>query len=244
MKKVTAGSYSRLGQFEKCKFSTKLKVIDRIPEPDRGPPPKHLKEWPNDRGTRIHDHAEGFVIGNHDAMIPEMRHFADEFNHLRELFQAGLVVPEQLWCFDEDWLPCDGQDYDKIRFRVKTDATVFYNADRLKAVVIDYKSGRRKGNEMAHEMQKQLYAIGAFLTFPELEYVLTELFYLDLPDEPTYPTGYTRVQAMALLKRSWGPRNEKLLTEVVFKPSPSAFACKWCPYNLRNGSKECEYAVI
>jgi len=244
MKQVTAGSYSRLTQYEKCKYATKLKVIDRIPEPDRGPPPKHLKEWQNDRGSRIHDHAEAFVTGNADGQLPEMIHFTDEFNHLRELFQAGLVVPEQLWCFDKDWKPCREDAWNKIRFRIKTDATVFYNPDRIKAIIIDYKTGRRKGNEMSHEQQKQLYAIGAFLMFPELEYALTELYYLDLPDEPTYPTGYTRVQAMALLKRSWGPRNNKLLNELVFKPSPSVFACKWCPYNLKQGSKACKHAII
>jgi len=229
MKQVSAGSYSTLSKFEKCKYQVKLGKVDKIPEPDRGEPPARFKgEWPNDRGTRIHDHSEQFVIGNNDAQLPEMHHFEDEFNHLRKLFKAGLVIPEQMWCFDKDWKPTDVNK--NIKFRIKTDATVFETPTRSKAIIIDYKTGRRRGNEMGHEQQKQLYAIGAFLLFPELDFVLTELWYLDLPDEPTYPAGYNRRQAMALLNRSWGPRNTALLDETIFKPSPSAFNCKWCPY--------------
>jgi hypothetical protein len=36
---IKAGSFSRLDTFETCALRAKLAFVDKIPEPDRGPPP-------------------------------------------------------------------------------------------------------------------------------------------------------------------------------------------------------------
>jgi hypothetical protein len=221
MAHVKAGSFSRLSKYEECAFRLKLEAVDRVPEPDRGPPPKGLTEWHDERGIRIHDEADKYIRGDSDGLITELKPFQLEFEHLQTLFSAGQVLPEMLWCYDRDWNPCESDDWNNIYFRIKSDVTVFYDESCLKALLVDFKTGKRKGNEMKHRQQLQLYC---------------EIWYLDHPELETYPESYTRVQAMALLKRTWIPRMERLFNDRVFKPSPTYYSCRWCPYNKRRGS--------
>jgi len=53
--------------------------------------------------------------------------------------------------------------------RIKLDALV--HQDEQSARVIDYKTGKKWGNEISHSQQALLYAIGTFLRYPDLEFV-------------------------------------------------------------------------
>lgn len=61
--------------------------------------------------------------------------------------------------------------------RIKLDALVFEEDNSAR--VIDYKTGKKWGNEITHGQQCLLYAIGTFYRYPEIEAVQTELWYLD-----------------------------------------------------------------
>ena len=98
---ATSWSFSKLGDFEKCKKYFWLKHEQKVPEPKR-PLPPGKSEHANDRGSRIHDAAEHFVDGT-GPFIPEMRKFEQEFNQLKHLFTLGKVSLEGEWGFDEDW---------------------------------------------------------------------------------------------------------------------------------------------
>lgn len=241
---IKAGSYTRLENFETCAYQAKLRYIERIPEPDRGPPPKGKKEWANDRGSRLHDEAEQYVLGKIPELGLELQGFEPELTKLRALFSTSTVETEQTWVYDQDWghFYTDDPFDERICFRIKTDVTVLITPEE--GVVIDLKSGRRK--PVQHQQQTQLYAIGAFLRYPKLELVTTELWYIDhanLEDQRIVSGTYTRRKALVLHK-AWARRLEAMLTARVFPPRPSDFTCRWCPYNKRLGGGICDYAVV
>ncbi len=234
---IKAWSHSRLSDFELCKFKTKLKVVDAIPEPPRPLPPGKT-EHANDRGTRIHMGAELFVRGGVE-LIDELQWFRAEFEHLRGLFADGMVSLEGEWAFDEEWSPVAWMSSD-CWCRIKCDVVVF--VDEGTAIVIDVKSGKRFYNEVKHAEQMKLYVLGAFLKYPKLERVVVELWYTDLDE--LHAEEYTREQAMQFLQ-SFANRGRTLTTELDFPPNPNRFSCKWCPYKPTHlgGTGHCSVGV-
>jgi CRISPR/Cas system-associated exonuclease Cas4 (RecB family) len=199
-----------------------------------------MKEWANDRGSRIHDDAEAFVNGKIE-LTPELTHFSSELFQAREMYANGKVETEQMWCFDEYWKEVPEDAYDKTKFRIKMDLTAELTPTHH--LVADYKTGKRWGNEMKHEKQKVTYAIGLFQRKPEVTKVTTEVWYIDLPDEEVYPSVVTRNQGLVLL-RGLDARNKRMLDATVFPPNANAFNCKWCPYNGKSGEVVCKHAVV
>lgn len=218
-------SISRLDTYETCPYQTKIKYIDRIPEPDRGDPPKGMAEWPNDRGTRVHDQAEKFVKGERPDLIAECAAFAEEFHELRKLCEQGKIVAEEGWAFDHDWKSVPYDDYDAIWARFIIDCLVFLSP--TEAVVIDYKTGKRIGNEVKHGKQVQAYQLVAFLRYPQLEKITTELWYLD-QNELSRQT-FTRAQGLRFFE-GLNNRAVNMTTATVFPTKASNRNCFFCPY--------------
>ncbi len=220
--RIKAWSYSRLVDFEQCKLRAKLKYIDRIPEPARPLPPGKT-EHANDRGTRIHDAAERFVRGGVE-LVPELKAFSTEFHDLRNKYEHGMVSLEGEWAINKDWEPVAWGDRDAWA-RIKLDA--FVRLSKTHAVVIDYKTGKKYGNEVKHAEQTQLYALTTFLRYPLLETVGTELWYPDAK-ELTH-TAYTRQQAL-LLRRAWDKKGQSVTTCTSWPANPNIYSCQWCAY--------------
>lgn len=231
---IKAWSYSRLVDFEQCKLRAKLKYIDRIPEPARPLPPGKA-EHANDRGTRIHDAGERFVRGGVE-LIPELKAFETEFHDLRNKYKHGMVSLEGEWAVNKDWEPVAWGDKDAWA-RIKLDA--FVRLSKTHAVVIDYKTGKKFGNEIKHAEQTQLYQLAAFLRYPELETIDVELWYTD-QDDLTH-MKYTRSQGMRFFQ-NFNQRGIAMTSAEEFPPSPNVFACKWCPYGPR-GTGDCDKGV-
>lgn len=234
MQRIPAWSYSRLAVFEQCKLRAKLAFLDRIPEPERPLPPGKT-EHANDRGTRIHDAAERFVQGGIE-LIPELKSFSAELHRLRELYKEGKVGLEGEWAVDDEWEPVAWRSSDAW-VRIKLDA--FVRLSKTHAVVIDYKTGKKFGNEIKHAEQCQLYQLAAFLRYPELEVIDVELWYTD-QDDLTH-MRFTRDQGLRFFK-NFDDRGHKMTTTTEFPPSPNMFSCKWCPYGPR-GTGHCEKGV-
>lgn len=232
--RIKAWSYSRLVDFEQCKLRAKLKYIDRIPEPARPLPPGKT-EHANDRGTRIHDAAERFVRGGVE-LIPELKSFSTELHDLRNKYEHGMVSLEGEWAVNKDWEPVAWGDRDAWA-RIKLDA--FVRLSKTHAVVIDYKTGKKFGNEIKHAEQTQLYQLAAFLRYPELETIDVELWYTD-QDDLTH-MKYTRAQGMRFFQ-NFNQRGIAMTSAEEFPPSSNVFACKWCPYGPR-GTGDCDKGV-
>jgi hypothetical protein len=232
-------SISKAKIFGQCKLRAQLQYGAKIPEPERPLPPGKL-EHANDRGTRLHTAAERFVQGL-QPLIPELSRFSAEFDSLRQLYIAGKVSLEGEWAVDDRW-EATGWNDKNVWLRLKLDAMV--QLSEIEATVIDYKSGRKFGNEVAHAEQTQLYALATFLRYPSLEFIHTELWYLDLPageDGAITQATFTRAQALRFKDR-FTKMGMALTTCTQFPPSPNIFNCKWCPYGPK-GTGHCTKGV-
>jgi RecB family exonuclease len=219
---IKSWSFSRLQVFQECPYRARLAWIDKMPEPERALPAGKT-EHANDRGSRIHEDAENFVRGK-GTLTKELMKFQPEFERLKELFDTGVVCLEDEWAFDHDWQSVDWS-HPRAWGRLKIDALIRLDPER--AVVVDYKTGRKDGNEIKHAKQTQLYALVCFLRDPQLEEIHTELWYLD-QNELTR-TRYTRKQAMRYLK-TFDKGAKQMTSAVEFKPNPNMYTCRWCPY--------------
>lgn len=231
---ITAVSYSRLGVYEECPQRALWAFAYKYPEPPKAPPPPG-KEHANERGSRVHETAEHYVRGSSQPCI-EMDKFMEEFKALREAYRHShansldLVELEEMWCFDRDWCPTAWNDWERIWLRIKTDATLFLD-DRT-AVVIDYKTGKRYQNEVKHNQQLDLYAVGAFMRYTDLQEVTVELWYLDIDD--LISKTYTREEGIRQLNY-WTERLAAVTSAEEFPPKPSTHSCRFCPYKTGPG---------
>ena len=222
VKNITSGSHSRLSTFKLCKNRAKLAYVDRIPEPERALPAGKT-EHPNVRGERVHTAAEKFVQGGVE-LVDELKSFEVELVQMRELHKQGKVSLEGEWAYDKDWNPVSWQSYN-VWMRIKCDAVVFMSPEH--AVVIDYKTGKRFGNEVKHAEQMQLYQLGAFLRYPKLKLVDVELWYTDLDE--LHPMRFRRDQGLRFAAKVESDM-ARMISEEVFPPNPSVYNCRWCPY--------------
>ena len=146
---------------------------------------------------------------------------------MKKLYDEGKAELEGEWGFTIEWEACHWMAKD-VWARIKLDAIV--HEDDTSARVIDYKTGRQFGNEIAHGQQALTYAIGSFLRYPDLQHVQTELWYLD--HGTVTEQSYTRDQALLFLPKLH-ERALVMTTAENFPPSPSTSNCKWCSY--KNG---------
>jgi len=236
---VKAWSYSTHMNFVKCKRILYFDKVQRAKKPELVPPPGK-EEHPLTRGNRVHEAAELYVRGSVE-LIPELHHFAVPLTALRDFFvdieeeKSPLRMEmEEDWAFDQEWNPC-GWFSDAAWIRMKVDCLLI-NSDSGEAIIIDYKTGRKHGNEVKHAIQAQLYQLATFLRYPELDTVTVEFWYTD-HKEITSST----------FKRSFGMAFKKLFTsfgkaitnEIEFRASPAPYSCKYCDWGRHNGSGIC-----
>lgn len=231
---IKAWSYSRLTVFEQCPLRAKIAFIDRIPEPERPLPPGKT-EHANDRGTRVHEAAELFVKGGVE-LLPELEKFRAEYENLRALYAAGKVSLEGEWGIDVDWKPVAWMDRN-VWCRVKLDAMV--RLDDKTAVVIDYKTGKKSGNEVKHAEQTQLYAIATMGRYPDLENIVAELWYLDQDDMTVFEYSKDDIERY---RQRFTERGDAMTLCEEFVAKPSIFNCKWCPYSP-SGTGHCAVGI-
>jgi CRISPR/Cas system-associated exonuclease Cas4 (RecB family) len=222
---LTSWSFSKLEEARKCKYRTWLLHIARVPEPERALPPGKT-EHANDRGSRVHTGAEDFVRGKTTKLLPELNAFRTELAYLTQLHASGMVSMEGEWGFDAEW---NITDWDKAWGRMKLDVIVL---TKTHAVLIDYKTGRREGNELKHGEQIQLYQLGAFMRYSDLETVDAELWYTDV-DDITH-MHFTREQGLKF-KHKFTKRANELLETTQWPANPNKYSCAWCQYKERIG---------
>ena len=222
-----AWSYSALKVFEECPYRTYISRVKKIAEPSSPAA---------SRGSEIHQQAEDYVAGLLGEMPETLKKFKDEFEELRTLYADAKVELEGEWGFDLDWQPV-GWMTPKTWARIKLDALV--HEDDNSARVIDYKTGQKWGNEIGHSQQCLLYAIGAFFRYSELQFVQTELWYLD--KGLTTKKQFTREEAMTFAPGFY-KRAVAMTTCIDYEPKPSKNNCKWCSYR-KGDFPECTWGV-
>tara|TARA_R110000824_G_scaffold62813_4_gene166026 strand:+ start:636 stop:1385 length:750 start_codon:yes stop_codon:yes gene_type:complete len=222
-----AWSYSALKTFEECAYRTYISKVKKVRE-ESGPAAQ--------RGTEIHQQAEDYVNGKIGDLPDTLLKFKNEFEILRRLYDEAKVELEGEWGFSIDWKPVAWFGKDTWA-RIKLDALV--NQDETSARVIDYKTGKKFGNEISHGQQALLYAIGTFMRYPHLDYIQTEMWYLDKGE--TTIKSYTRDQAMIFMP-GIHRRAIKMTTATRYDPTPSKTACRWCSYS-KGDEPQCVWGV-
>lgn len=219
---VKTWSASSLKKFEECPFAVFLRYVQKMPEKESAAA---------DRGSMIHELAEKFVEGELTEPPKELAKVSVRMNQLRKLYEEGKVTVEEDWGFDIDWAPAPWTG-PTTWGRAKLDA--FIRFDETCGEVVDHKTGKKFGNEIAHTTQGMIYAIAAFMRFPELEFINVRFIYIDQGEE--MEISYTRENAMVLLPRI-KQRALALTTCTTFRPKPGPQACKWCSYK-----ENCDWA--
>lgn len=227
---VTSWSFSAIKQRQRCAFMYYLRRIQREPGPPEDP------DAPNVRGSRIHKSAEDYIKGEVDILNADLCRYRDHFKILRTEFHKGHVTVEQPWYFDENWEQATAENYVGI---VICDAVV-YNPARPIMRVIDFKTGKRYGNEITHTQQVQLYAIAAFMLHPEVEFIETELWYIDHPDKRI--TRIISREQLPTLMKFWQMEIDKHLSCISFPATPTKGKCKWCDYGWAK-TNVCPYST-
>ena len=231
---ATSWSFSKLGDFQKCKRYYELKHELKTPEPERQLKPGQL-EHANDRGSRIHDSCELYVRGHSDDLAPEAeKYFGCQLDFLRVLYSEGIVELEGNWGMSSEW---EIVEWDKAWLRLKLDVLV--HLDDHTAVIIDYKTGSKWGNEVKHDQQLQLYAFVTFMRFPLLETIDAQLWYID-KGETTAKT-FTRAQCLRN-RRTFEKQGNDIVTCTKWPANPNKFSCQWCLYGPEH-SGDCAVGV-
>ena len=223
---LKAWSFSRLSLYESCPHRAKLQYIDKIEELPRELQPGQT-EFANDRGSRVHEAAELYIKGKTDEFAAELTHFKQELEFLREFkaLHPDKVTTEEMWCLDSEWSKVANDDFDNIWLRVIADCFVWLSDTEV--CVVDFKTGKRYGNELKHGQQMTLYAVATAMLYPEVETIHTELWYLDLNEMASQT--YRAHQAMSFM-RNWNDRAMVLTSDETFEARPSKSSCMFCPY--------------
>lgn len=215
---IPAWSFSRLNDYRKCPQFARYKHVDKIREPGNAAMA---------RGGEIHKLAEKFASAAKRAKVPaELELFKEEFRDL----QGRKVMVEEQWAFREDWSVTGWFDKD-CWARMVTDAA-FFDYDREVLVIIDHKTG--KLNE-GHLEQLDLYALGGFAQYEEIEKIEVQLWYLDQGVIwPEVPKVYMRSE-LPSLKKQWEKKVKPMMADRRFSPKPGK-SCSWCFFSkAKNG---------
>lgn len=226
---VPAWSFSTLEKFEACAYQIYISKVKKIPEPQGEAAA---------RGELVHKAAEDFVNGTRDDLIDELKTYSEKFELLRLLYKEGKVEQEGEWAFTIDWERTDWMA-PNCWARVKLDAYVQVSPTECR--IIDFKTGKKFGNEIKHGQQGLLYAIAAFMRNPKLEFAQVEFWYTDQKLADMSRKSYTRDQALMFMP-GFHSRGVKMTTETNFDPNPSKTNCLWCPYK-KGDVPECRWGV-
>jgi len=183
-----------------------------------------------DRGTAIHQTCEDYLLDKItlDQLHPEI---SKQWRILlRGLKELGAIA-EQMWEFDPDWNEWSVNNDYPLWLRMKIDAHYLLprRRDRLGAArVIDYKTGKMYAS---NREQMEIYALGTFAKFDDVEAVTTELWYFDQGeiDEKTFKRS-----SISKLARKWEQRGNKVIEATSYPEKKNRF-CNWCPFSKTKG---------
>ena len=221
-----------MSMFNQCARHYALQRVDRVPF-------TRVENQYAERGVQVHSFAENYVNGTTSVLASDLQKFKPMFNAARREFKKGLACVEQEWGFNRNW---EIVDVEPAWVRMLADLVVF-KRDKSRVVTVDYKTGKRWGNELKHGEQGMLYVAASALRNPEAQKFDFELWYLDLDELVSYT--YTRDDAMDF-KAMYSERAKTMEARILdrdFNASPSIKNCKYCPFARTQHCDVAEFAV-
>jgi hypothetical protein len=224
MSKITAWSYSRFADHERCPLYFKEKYVTKSLKEDTSPA--------MERGSQLHAGIAQWLKGEAEGLPRDAFQNPRAEQILQELRQmpANQVIVEQQWGFTANWKPTAWFGGDTW-LRVVLDVGLVY--PDMTAEAVDWKSGKRYGH---NEDQMELFAVGVMCKYVPVTHVTTRLIYLDekgknIEDFAEYPATHKQ-----RLIDKWTRKVEPMFTDKVFAPRPND-KCKWCPLARSKGGK-------
>jgi CRISPR/Cas system-associated exonuclease Cas4 (RecB family) len=215
--KIKAWSYSVVQQHRKCPLSVKFRKIDRLAEPDNEP---------QARGQSIHGALAQLVRTGEfppDANVPNKEEWRRRLVHLHT---AGAQAELQI-AFDKDWNKVEWFGAG-VWARIIIDALYFHSSGRV-AIVHEFKTGKVYPE---HEQQERLYALAVMKLHPNVDSVLVQCDYIDLPNRPGKFITFVRSQEKEL-EREFADFAAPLLAESIYPASPGTH-CQRCHFRRSN----------
>lgn len=253
---MSRASFSRLEYYNNCPLAFKYKYVDKIAPlsgPEQYDKDGNVKPPAWQRGSIIHQAMDDYINGVRDDLIPELKSLSMEINNAKKLKQTDpdRVLTEQNKYFDlnyelidMDSLPEDQKtvhphsgDIQPLNYHVLViiDVLVF-NEDFTEATVIDLKSGKRNNNEVKHKKQTQLYALFTSIEYPQVQNLVTQLWYCDLSGY-VHQEEYTKDKILEYFN-FWDRKVMQLLNDTDHLARPSEKSCFFCEYGLPQHSNK------
>lgn len=220
--------------YESCPYRAYLQYVEKVPTPELVPP-EGKDEHPLTRGVRVHQAAEDYVTRD-ILLIDELKTFQTQLEQQRAQYQKDpdACIVEAEWAITQDWTPTGWRCNDAWG-RMKLDWGHVNKENEM--TIVDYKTGNKYPAK--HVQQGQLYALAARAFFPEVERFHVSFWYVDKGD--TLDQSYSPIQ-VDVLRDSFDRRAQTMTLATEFKPKPSAYACRFCPYGEgKDGNSYCEY---
>jgi RecB family exonuclease len=211
---LKAWSYSTWNQYNECAKKTFFAKIDRS---------HGIKDElgaAGQRGSRIHEEIEAFT----KRTKPATKNLALILDELTALRESPTLVAEGEWAFTRDWRPTAWRNWDGAWVRMKLDA---HDVRGTTLLLIDYKTGK----ERDYDKQLELYGLGGFKTFPQVDVVEAEIWYTD--QGKIDGLKFQKAEAPAL-EKTWEKRVKKMMADTEFRPRPGNH-CRWCPFSKAKG---------
>lgn len=212
---IKSWSFSILMNYEQCPHWALLKLIHKLPEP--------FKSEAALRGESVHQQYEHYL--KKTGQRPECSGFIQ--NLLDQIPDTPDII-EDNWGFNDQWQPTPWRN---AWLRMKLDLAWVTNETTH---IVDFKTGKKQGNEIKHTWQGQLYACGAHSILQNPTYKV-EFWYLDR--DQILPIT-VHAQQIPRLRESWTRRATKMLEDTTFKPIPNKSNCRFCSMK-----DHCEFTV-
>lgn len=226
---LTNTSYKMLKMYRACPLSVKFKYIDKVATlpPDPKFDEKRL------RGIRLHDELAEVINQKDISLMPRE---CEDFTEIAQGLIDHGAEAEKREFFDRNWNVWTG-GWTGSWLNVTKDVRLYTSNY---ALVGDWKSGKKFGNEVDHFEQMRLYALTSWITNPGLDEYVVELYYIDQKDVWDH---CFREKEMQQAWKDFDADFTLMFTDTMFRPKPSKENCKYCDFGPKKGNGHCPVGV-
>jgi hypothetical protein len=232
-------SFSSAQNYDKCPKILEHRYVLKTPKDERD-------NSAAERGTAMHKELELYLesvkkparsVGGGDPAVygnpvdPQQFKFEGQVAEIRELCELYPFTQEEMLYFDRDWNPVD--KFEDAWLLMAMD--VFISVSDEECIIVDWKSGKKDGNEVKHMHQGQLYALGAWKRNPNLKKFTVIFVYVD---QNTKTTATWKRGHLERIFPVWDAKGKDITSATIFKPIPNKWSCRYCDYAL-----SCQFAI-
>lgn len=232
-------SFSSAQSFDKCPKIVEHRYVLKTPKDERD-------NSAAERGTAMHKELELYLegvkkpsgsVGGGDPAVygnpvdPKQFKFEGAAAEIRELCELHPFTQEEMLYFNDKWEPVDS--FNEAWLLAAMD--VFISVSETECIIVDWKTGKKDGNEIKHMHQGQLYALAAWKRNPLLEKFTVIFVYIDQGSKTTATWKRGHLERIFPV---WDKKGKEITSATVFKPIPNKYSCRYCDY-----LSSCEFAI-